>query len=211
MRPAAGRPTWVQLRPPSVERYTPLPTETFPRGQAEPVPTQTTSGSDGATATAPMEPTAKSSSETLVHETPAFSVFHTPPPVEPIQNSWGRPRIPVTVVTRPPREGPTMRKSKPVSTSAGIRKSAGTSARSTGPCAAAAAARRSVHPAIPPVCSREAAVHPRDSRNVRGRGMAVAILRRGPDCRSAPTPLHAFVCPGHGTHVSHHAAGNLSP
>ena len=47
-----------------------------------PVPTQTMSGSDGATATAPTEPV-RTESNTGVHETPALVDFHTPPVAAP--------------------------------------------------------------------------------------------------------------------------------
>ena len=43
-----------------------------------PVPTHTTSGFDGATATAPMDG-ARTESNSDVHDTPAFVERHTPP------------------------------------------------------------------------------------------------------------------------------------
>ena len=48
-----------------------------------PVPTYTMFGSDGATATAPIDPMGIPWSEIGVHVRPAFSVFHTPPPTDP--------------------------------------------------------------------------------------------------------------------------------
>ena len=77
-------PMWVQLRPASVERYTPSPCEVVtPRTACSPMPTHTTFGSDSATATAPTDPVAKWPSLTLSHVMPASVVFHTPPPVAP--------------------------------------------------------------------------------------------------------------------------------
>src|SRR5262245_62116922 len=53
--PASASPTWRHVAPASVDLYTPSPAETLPRIHAEPMPTYTTFGSDGATATAPTE------------------------------------------------------------------------------------------------------------------------------------------------------------
>ena len=50
---------------------------------ASPVPTQMTSGSEGATATAPTPPV-RTESNTGVQETPAFSERQTPPVAAPI-------------------------------------------------------------------------------------------------------------------------------
>src|ERR1700739_3635073 len=48
-------PMLVQFSPPSVDRYTPSPTETLLRVQASPVPTQTVFGFDGSIVTAPID------------------------------------------------------------------------------------------------------------------------------------------------------------
>ena len=72
------------------------------------MPTYTTFGSDGATAIAPIDPVSNELSETFVHVLPASSVRQTPPAL-PMKKLCGRPGTPVTVVERPPREGPTIR------------------------------------------------------------------------------------------------------
>src|SRR5687767_7609393 len=78
----ASRPMRVHVFPASVLLYTPSPyDDDCPRIACSPVPTYTTLGSDSATAIAPMEPVRKCVSEMLRHDAPAFSVFHTPPPV----------------------------------------------------------------------------------------------------------------------------------
>ena len=59
----------------------PSPVEMLPRGQPEPVPTQMTFESDGATLMSPIEPTLKYPSEIFAQVRPASVVFHTPPPV----------------------------------------------------------------------------------------------------------------------------------
>src|SRR5207237_7175619 len=48
-------PTFCHVSPPSVDRYTPSPQSDEFRSLASPVPTQTTSELDGATAIAPIE------------------------------------------------------------------------------------------------------------------------------------------------------------
>jgi hypothetical protein len=106
--PASGSPAKRHERPPSVERQTPWPGEVLPRMSAEPVPTQTTFGSESATSTAPTEPP-KKPSLTLRHDVPASSVFQTPPPVAPMKKVCGSPAIPATAVERPPRKGPSRR------------------------------------------------------------------------------------------------------
>ena len=86
MRPiwrVSRRPTLVQVRPPSVERYTPSPWETLPRMQPSPIPAYTTFASDSATATAPTEPVPSWPSETLAQRMPPSVVFQMPPPVPP--------------------------------------------------------------------------------------------------------------------------------
>ena len=72
------RPTLVQVPPESVDRYTPLPQLELFRSLASPVPTQTTLGSEGATATAPMAATA-SFSKTAWKVAPLSAVFIRPP------------------------------------------------------------------------------------------------------------------------------------
>ena len=75
----------VHVLPASVLLNMPLPNdEDCPRTACSPVPTYTTFGSDSATAIAPMDPFIRAPpgpSEMTFHEWPAFSVFHTPPPV----------------------------------------------------------------------------------------------------------------------------------
>src|SRR5262245_35887484 len=51
----AASPQCAHVLPPSPERKTPLPHDTLLRGLASPAPTHTTSGFDGATATAPID------------------------------------------------------------------------------------------------------------------------------------------------------------
>src|SRR5215471_1136371 len=57
MRPVWSSPTCVQVRPASVDRYTPLPREMLLRMNDSPVPTQITFASDGATANDPIDDT----------------------------------------------------------------------------------------------------------------------------------------------------------
>src|SRR3954469_16785517 len=78
----ASRPIRDHVLPASVDLYMPSPyDDDCPRTACSPLPTYTTLGSDSATAIAPMDPVRKNVSEMLRHEAPAFSVFHTPPPV----------------------------------------------------------------------------------------------------------------------------------
>ncbi len=56
----------------------PLPSATLPRMLASPEPTQTTLGSDGATAIEPMDETGWSSKIDF-HLPPPLTDFHTPP------------------------------------------------------------------------------------------------------------------------------------
>jgi len=74
----SSSPMFRQLRPPSVDLYTPSPHEEDCREARSPVPTQTTAVSRWCTTTSPTEWTA-SSWKTGVKVTPPFSVFHTPP------------------------------------------------------------------------------------------------------------------------------------
>ena len=67
-----------QVRPPSVDLYTPVPHDELRMLFASPVPTHTTSEFDGATATAPTEPV-RTESNTGAQVTPALVDFHTPP------------------------------------------------------------------------------------------------------------------------------------
>src|SRR5512136_88078 len=73
----SASPTCVQAPPPSSDRYTPLPQLELLRSFASPVPTQTTFGSDGATATAPTAATGCSAK--MASKVPPLSlVFITP-------------------------------------------------------------------------------------------------------------------------------------
>ena len=74
----SSRPRWVQVRPASVDLYTPLPKPTESRSVDSPVPAYTVSGADGATAKAPIDATGWPS-KTGVQTRPASTVFHTPP------------------------------------------------------------------------------------------------------------------------------------
>src|SRR5215475_6296707 len=75
-------PTFDQFSPPSVDLYTPSPTDTLLRNQPSPVPTQTIFEFDGSMATAPMDCTS-SRSNTGLYVVPPFTDFHTPPLAEP--------------------------------------------------------------------------------------------------------------------------------
>ena len=70
------------------------------RALASPVPTQTTSGSDGATATSPTEATGWSS-KTGAQESPSLTVFQTPPDAAATYIVAGRLSTTATAVTRP--------------------------------------------------------------------------------------------------------------
>src|SRR3982751_5351967 len=89
------RPMKLHVFPPSVVFQTPPPWETLPPSGYPPPPTYTTSGADGATATAPMVPP-KYLSVTGAHDSPALIDLKTPPPGVPIQHSLGRIGLPVT-------------------------------------------------------------------------------------------------------------------
>src|ERR1700739_3685029 len=54
-RSDSGSPIWSQVSPPSLERQMPLPIDAELRVQLSPVPTQTTFGSDGSSAMAPID------------------------------------------------------------------------------------------------------------------------------------------------------------
>src|SRR4029450_13772918 len=106
-----ARPTCVQVAPASVERYTPLPQAELLRSFASPVPTHTTFGSDGATATAPMEATG-CFSNTASNVAPFVLVFTRPPVASPTKNVKGSCGSNATSDTRPPMSaGPMLRAS----------------------------------------------------------------------------------------------------
>ena len=73
---------YVHVSPPSPERQIPSPTDTELRVQLSPVPTQTTFGSEGSSAIAPMDWTG-CLSKTGLNVVPPSSDFHTPPEAEP--------------------------------------------------------------------------------------------------------------------------------
>src|SRR5689334_15999840 len=98
--------------PPSVVFHTPSPCETLPRIGYSPPPTYTTSGDDAETAIAPIVPP-KYLSVTGAHDCPSLIDLKTPPPVVPIQNSFGRDGFPVAATERPPRYGPISRQRSP--------------------------------------------------------------------------------------------------
>src|SRR5690348_4720436 len=75
-------------------------------------------GSDGATATAPIDPV-DSASNTGIHVRPASSVFQTPPLLTPMKNVLGCPGTPVAPTVRPPRKGPIERQCNPPKSEAG--------------------------------------------------------------------------------------------
>ena len=68
--------------PASVDLYIPLPMEIWLRIHASPVPAHTTLGSDGATASAPIDCTGWSS-KIGCQWIPPSVVFHTPPDAAP--------------------------------------------------------------------------------------------------------------------------------
>src|ERR1700733_8486970 len=78
------RPTFVQFSPPSVDLYTPSPTDTLLRVQASPEPTQTIFEFDGSIATAPIDCTS-SRSNTGLYVVPPFTDFQTPPLAAPMK------------------------------------------------------------------------------------------------------------------------------
>src|SRR5262245_49015715 len=71
-------PIFVQVFPPSVDLYTPLPQDELWRLFCSPVPTHTMSGLEGAMVTSPIELCA-SLSKSGSHVVPLFMVFHNPP------------------------------------------------------------------------------------------------------------------------------------
>src|SRR6266436_3479765 len=83
MRSEFGSPMLIQLSPPSVDLYTPLPMDTLLRVQDSPVPTQMVFGACGSMATAPID-CAASLSKTGLNVVPPFEDFHTPPLAAPM-------------------------------------------------------------------------------------------------------------------------------
>src|SRR5512138_1197272 len=71
-------PMCVQVLPASVDLYMPLPYPAESRSVDSPLPTYTTSGADGATASAPIDATG-CESNTGVQTRPVSIDFHTPP------------------------------------------------------------------------------------------------------------------------------------
>src|ERR1700722_1345592 len=76
------RPTLIQFSPPSVDLYTPSPTDTLLRTHDSPVPTQTVFVLEGSIATAPIDCTSSRSNPGL-YVVPPFTDFHTPPLADP--------------------------------------------------------------------------------------------------------------------------------
>src|SRR6185436_17736221 len=71
-------------------------------------------GSESATATDPVEPSGTLPSVIGVQFAPLSVVLNNPPLATPMYNVFGCEGTPVTVVTRPPRAGPTSRYRKPL-------------------------------------------------------------------------------------------------
>src|SRR5205085_7480331 len=78
----SSRPRCVHVLPASVDLYMPLPKPTESRSVDSPLPTYTTSGFDGATASAPIDATG-CESKIGIHVRPALIVFQTPPFTDP--------------------------------------------------------------------------------------------------------------------------------
>ena len=111
---------FFQVLPPSTLLYTPSPYDTELRGLFSPVPTQTMFGSDGATATSPMEQVV-SLSNWFSNVVPLLTVFSSPPPPRPIQYIIGSASFTAIAVTRPPMfAGPMQRHANGLSNSSGI-------------------------------------------------------------------------------------------
>ena len=107
----SSSPLWVQVVPPSVETYTPLPQELLWRFAGSPVPTHTTDGSEGATAREPIEDTS-SFWNCGIQVIPWFSVFQTPAEAVPTQNTFGSDSTTAMSSMRPPMiAGPMFRHS----------------------------------------------------------------------------------------------------
>src|SRR5262249_25264691 len=95
------RPMFFQFLPPSVDLYTPSPQETELRGLFSPVPTQTMSRLDGATATSPME-TVASLSNWCSKEMPLLVVLSRPPEAVATHQVEGSARKTARATVRPP-------------------------------------------------------------------------------------------------------------
>src|SRR5262245_18280471 len=109
MRPVESRPMCCQLRPASVERYTPLPSVVSERmKKVSPVPAHSTLCAEGASASAPID-CAGWLSNTARQCTPSSSVFQTPPDAAPLYATSGLPGSPTAAMARLP-VGPTKRK-----------------------------------------------------------------------------------------------------
>src|SRR6266513_1488781 len=110
-----SRPTFFQVRPPSVLLKIPQPGSMVLREFCSPVPAHTCCVSDGAMASAPME-THRCASKTGRNVTPLFVVFQIPPAAAATKNVLDGLGIPVTLDTRPPMfAGPMLRQRKPAS------------------------------------------------------------------------------------------------
>src|SRR6188472_2805977 len=90
----------------------PLPLAALPRMLASPPPTQTTLGSEGATATDPVDAIG-CLSETGSQSRPPLIERQTPPAAVAANQVSGSPGTPLTRATRPPMAGPTRRYSRP--------------------------------------------------------------------------------------------------
>src|ERR1051326_1574102 len=104
MRPMcceSRRPMFLHVLPPSIDLYRPSPDDTLLRALASPVPTQTMSGSEGATATSPSD-TLASFSKTAVQLVPLLVVFHNPPVALATYMIEGLLSTTATPVIRPP-------------------------------------------------------------------------------------------------------------
>jgi hypothetical protein len=134
-------PACAQVRPPSVERHTPLPHPCERSEFFSPVPSHTTFVSLGATATSPTE-RAPVESLTGRQVTPRLTVFQTPPPAVPTYTVPRYGRGTASEVTRPPKSaGPRWRAGIPAS-----RRSTGSARR--GARARALSAARVVSPRV---------------------------------------------------------------
>src|SRR5262245_14611347 len=96
-----GRPTLVQFSPPSVDLYTPSPTETELRIQDSPLPTQTVFELDGSIVIAPIDCTGILSN-TGRNVVPPSMDFQTPPEAAPTSGRVFPPSLrPATAAMRP--------------------------------------------------------------------------------------------------------------
>ena len=135
----AASPTRSQLRPPSRLLYTPSPHATCRPLTFSPVPTHTTSGSDGSIATDPIEYEGWSSN-VGVHVIPAFDVFQTPPDPTATYQVAGSSGWTAMSAMRPPMSaGPIPRSARP-SAACAMRAMSGCPAWAAAPCGAVASA-----------------------------------------------------------------------